>query len=68
MVLMWLQGFNGRFKFAVHCSDVSWAFDKVSTQRVLDKLKAKAMREDMVKVSAAWLAERKAVVLCGAHG
>ena len=29
MVLTWLQGFNRRFKFAVYCSDVSRAFDKV---------------------------------------
>ena len=65
MVLTWLQGFNRRFKFAVYCSDVSGAFDRFSTQRMLDKLRAKGMREDMVQVFAAWLAERKAVVLCG---
>ena len=65
MVLTWLQGFNRRLKFAVYCSDVSGAFDRVSTQRMLDKLRAKGMREDMVQVFAAWLAERNAVVLCG---
>ena len=32
---------------------------------MLYKLKAKGMREDMVQVFAAWLAEQKAVVLCG---
>ena len=58
MVLTWLQGFNRRLKFAVYCSDVSGAFDRVSTQRMLDKLRAKGMREDMVQVFAAWLAER----------
>ena len=53
---------NKRFKFAVYCSDVSGAFDRVSTRRMLDKVRAKGMRNDMVKVFEAWLAERKAVV------
>ena len=65
MVLTWLDGFNKRFKFAVYCSDVSGAFDRVSTRRMLDKLRAKGMRDDMVKVFEAWLAERKALVVCG---
>ena len=65
MVLTWLDGFNKIFKFAMYCLDVSGAFDRVNTQRMLDKLRAKGMRDDMVKVFEAWLAERKALVVCG---
>lgn len=49
MVLSWLSGFNRRLKFGVYCSDVSGAFDRVSARRLLDKLKAKGLREDMLK-------------------
>ena len=36
---------------------------------MLDKLWAKGVRDDMVKVFEAWLAKRKAVVVCGGqHG
>ena len=69
MVLSWLSGFNRRLKFGVYCSDVSGAFDRVSARRLLDKLRAKGLREDMLKVFEAWLAERQAVVVCGGqHG
>ena len=69
MVLSWLSGFNRRLKFGVYCSDVSGAFDRVSARRLLDKLRAKGLREDMLKVFEAWLAERQAVVVCGCqHG
>ena len=44
MVLTWLDGFNKRFKFAVYCSDVSGAFDRVSTRKMLNKLRAKGVR------------------------
>ena len=40
MVLTWLDGFNKKSKFAVYCSDVSGAFDRVSTRRMLYKIKS----------------------------
>ena len=69
MVLTWIGGFQRGMKFALYCSDVSGAFDRVNTQRMIDKLRAKGMRADMINVFKAWLAERKAVVVCGGqHG
>ena len=52
-------------QFALYCSDVSDAFDRVDTRRMADKLRAIGVCDDMIKVSDAWLAERKAVVVCG---
>ena len=52
-------------KFALYCSDVPGAFDRVDTRRMIEKLRAKGVRDDMIKVFEAWLAKRKAVVVCG---
>ena len=49
----------------MYCLDVSVAFDRVSTRGVVNKLRANGMRDDIVKVFEAWLANRKAVVACG---
>ena len=65
MVLTWVRGFGRGLKFALYCSDVPWAFDRVSKRRLTNKLRAKGMRDDMIKVFEAWLAERTAVVVCG---
>ena len=65
MVLPWLGGFQRGLKFALYCSDVSGAFDRVNTRRMIDKLRANGVRDDMIKVFEAGLAERKAVVVCG---
>ena len=35
LLLIWIQGFNNRRKFVVFCADVSGAFDKVKTARLL---------------------------------
>ena len=69
MVLTWLGGFQQGMKFALYCSDVPGAFDRVDTRRMIEKLRAKGVRDDMIKVFEAWLAERKAIVVCGGqHG
>ena len=65
MVLTWVNGFKRGMKFALYCSDVSCAFDRVNTFRMIEKLRAKGVRDDMLKVFEAWLANRKAVVVCG---
>ena len=44
---------------------MSSAFDHVSSKRSTDKIRAKGMRDDMIKVFEASLAERTAVVVCG---
>ena len=56
MVLTWLGGFQRGLKFALYCSDVSGAFDRVNARRMIDKLRAKGVRDDMIKVFEAWLA------------
>ena len=65
MTLTWIQGFNGKFKFSVYCSDVSGAFDRVNRERLIQKILAKGVRKDIVKVFASWLDRRKAVVIVG---
>ena len=64
MVLTCMDGFNKKLKYAVYCPDVFGDFDRVSTRRMPDKLRAKSMRDDMMTVFEAWLAERKAVAVC----
>ena len=44
-------------------SDGPGAFDRVNTRRMTKKLQAKG--DDMLNVFEAWLAKRKAVVVCG---
>ena len=65
MVLTWMEGLNRKIKFSVYCSDVSGAFDRVNRQRLIDKLRAKGVRDDIVRVFAAWLDERQALVVVG---
>ena len=65
MMLNWISGFNDKFKFSVCCSDVSGAFDRVNRKRLIQKILAKGVRNDIVKVFASWLDRRKAVVIVG---
>ena len=43
MTLSWISGFNDGKKFGVYCSDVSGAFDRVPSGRVIAKLAAKGL-------------------------
>ena len=45
LVLTWLEGFCRKVKFALYCSDVSGAFDRVRLERLMAKLRAKRMCE-----------------------
>ena len=55
-------------KFAVYCSDVSGAFDKVSRRRLTLKLKAKGLDDAIVRVLISWLRDRVArIVVSGKH-
>ena len=55
---------NGR-KIAVFCSDVSGAFDKVRASRLLEKLAAKGVNEQLLRLLRSWLAVRSSVVIVG---
>ena len=45
------------------CSDVSGAFDRVSTERLLAKLQNSGVHPKIVKVLQSWLGERSASVV-----
>ena len=42
-MLTWILGFNAGEKFGVHCADVSGAFDRVLTARLVAKLDSKGV-------------------------
>jgi hypothetical protein len=49
----------------VYCSDVAGAFDRVSTTRLLTKLRAKKLRPEILEVLKSWLRQRSAQVVVG---
>ena len=65
IVLTWIVALNSRCKIGVYCSDVSGAFDRVSTETLLKKLEAKGIHPFLLKLAASWLQSRKASVLVG---
>ena len=65
LLLTWIQGFNNRRKFAVYCADVSGAFDRVKTTRLLQKLEAKGVPSRWLALFGSWLRERPAQVAVG---
>ena len=65
LTLTILDTFNQRLRIALYCSDVSGAFDKVPSQRLVQRLRAKGFDGDFVAVVASWLEQREAKVLVG---
>ena len=65
LVCRWIQGFAEMNKFGVYCSDVSGAFDRVGRERLLQKLEAKGVQPQLVRLIASWLRQRIANVLVG---
>ena len=59
----WLNMLRRGRKVGVYLSDVSGAFDRVSTERLMRKLEHKGMGRKMVRVIRAWLQKRRAVVV-----
>ena len=57
-----LIGFAKGLKFAFYSADVSSAFDRVSRERFLYKLRCKGLEERFLRVVAAWLETRNAVI------
>ena len=64
-MLTWLKGFGFAKKYAVYCSDVSGAFDRVRVERLVAKLKAKGVSDRWLQLFASWLRERPARVVVG---
>ena len=65
LVLTWISLFGRKRKIAVYCSDVSGAFDKVNSRRLLRKLRARGVPMEILLVIQSWLYERKARVAVG---
>jgi hypothetical protein len=65
VVLKWLHGFISKKKFGYLCADVSGAFDKVRSERLLKKLTAQGICPTYVRVIESWLQERIAKVVVG---
>ena len=64
-MLTWLVQFGRKKKIAVYCSDVSGTFDKVNSRRLVRKLRAKGVPEEILAVLQSWLAARTARVAVG---
>ena len=67
LVLSFLEGFRKKQRFALYCSDVSGAFDRVKATRMVEKLRSKGVDEQVVSVVESWLSCRAAVVTVGGH-
>ena len=65
LVLTWISLLSKRRKIAVYCSDVSGAFDKVNSRRLLRKLRARGVSDEILLVVQSWLYERRARVAVG---
>ena len=65
LVLTWLPGFDQGRKFCLYCSDVSGAFDRVSTQRLTEKLVALEVPYLWRRLFVSWLRQREAKVIVG---
>ena len=65
LVLTWISMFSKRRNNAVYCSDVSGAFDKVNSRRLLGKLRFRGVPDAILLVMQSWLYERKARVAVG---
>ena len=62
-ILSWIRALNSGLKIAIYCSDVSGAFDRVSMRRLVEKLKASGVNEEMLAVFKSWLGSRFAIVI-----
>ena len=60
-----IRAFNNRRKVGVHCADVSGAFDRVCTRRLLQKLESFGVPEKWLKLFGSWLRMRPAKVVVG---
>ena len=65
MTLNWVQAFSKRKKVVVYCSDVAAAFDRVSSLRILEKLRKAGVHYRLVDLIASWLGRRQANVVVG---
>ena len=65
LVLSWISAFGLKRKIGVYCSDVSGAFDKVKARRLVQKLNAKEVSGNVLRVMESWLQQREVFVIVG---
>ena len=65
LMMEWILTINGRGKVIVYNSDVSGAFDRVSVERLLQKLISKGFHPRLIEVIRPWLQQRRAKVVVG---
>ena len=65
LVLTWIAGFDKGYKYALYCSDVSGAFDRVSAEQLVKKLQAAGVPTKWLNLFRSWLRERPAKVAVG---
>ena len=62
-VIQWLWWFSQGKRIGLYCSDVSGAFDKVESVRLLTKLEHVGVRGQLLTFLASWLMNREAIVI-----
>ena len=62
-VLSWISFMDSGFKTGVYCSDVSGAFDRVSADRLMQKLSSLNLNQRMLSVIRSWLRDRQGFVI-----
>ena len=63
LILSWLKAFQEKARIALYMSDVSAAFDRVFTPRLIKKLQARGVPAIFLRVFESWLRERTAEVV-----
>ena len=62
-VMSWIFSLNCGSKVGVYCSDVHGAFDKVSAERLMQKLSSLNLNRQMLSVIRSWLGDRQGYVI-----
>ena len=65
LVLTWIAAADRGMKIGIYCSDVSGAFDRVCSSRLLAKLRARGVHQKLIDIIASWLQTRSAAVIVG---
>ena len=59
----WILALSTNYRIALYCSDVAGAFDKVSSERFLNKLAVLGIHRDIFQALRSWLEPRSAHVI-----
>ena len=63
LALKWIAALVRGHKIGIYCSDVSGAFDRVSTERLMSKLHRQRLDLEILEVLCSWLRQRRAHVV-----